>query len=370
MATYRYTCPNCGEEYELRKRVVLIKRRCPHCGKLITPREIDRQEDERWAAIDARRAAAAAQRRMQTIVMLGVFGLLITGCVCSSVFFSTKQTPATSVSNPRLKAASESSSGINKATTQDATHPPNRDAAVDLGNGVTLKMVRIPKGRFWMGSPKGEQGRSSDGENQHEEGIAKDFYLGVCEVTQAQWKAVMGPESNPSTFKGDSLPVETVSWHDAKAFIARLNEKNHGAGYSYRLPTEAEWEYACRGGDTSKASGPFHLSYGPGSALSTDRANFNGSVAYPVGMPVGENRARTTPAGQFEANRFGLHDMHGNVSEWCEDLYSPGSLDRVYRGGSWITFGWYCRAASRFGLSPDAKSLDLGFRLAASPNAN
>jgi formylglycine-generating enzyme required for sulfatase activity len=212
-----------------------------------------------------------------------------------------------------------------------------------------MAFVRIPPGCFMMGSPDTESGRGSDEGPVHE--VCLDgFWMGKYEVTQAQWQAVMG--SNPAWFNRERLgkdtghhPVEQVSWHDVQEFITKLNAatvETHGrASLPFRLPTEAEWEYAARAGTTT----PFH--FGP--TITTAQVNYDGN--YPYGSaPKGDYRRQTTPVGSFPANAFGLHDMHGNVWEWCADWYagdyyatSPrqnppgpdGGQKRVLRGGSW-----------------------------------
>ena len=159
-----------------------------------------------------------------------------------------------------------------------------------------------------MGSPEGGRKRKSDNETQHKVTLTKGFYMGVHAVTQEQWQAVMG--NNPSKFKGEkNLPVEQVSWDDCQEFIKKLREKDKKL---YRLPTEAEWEYSCRAGTTT----PFHF----GETISTDQANYNGNFTYGNGKK-GKYREKTTPVGSFPANAWGLHDMHGNVWQWCQDWY-------------------------------------------------
>ncbi|MBI4604137.1 MAG: SUMF1/EgtB/PvdO family nonheme iron enzyme [Planctomycetes bacterium] len=229
-------------------------------------------------------------------------------------------------------------------------------------NGLGMRLAYMPPGEFLMGSPPGEEGRGVD-ETQHRVRITRPFYLGVTEVTQAQWKAVMG--TSPSSFKGDKLPVEQVSWEDAKEFCRKLSERE---GKSYRLPTEAEWEYACRVGTTT----PFHT----GSTISTSQANYDGNDTYGSGQK-GVSRHKTVDVGSFPANPWGLHDMHGNVWEWCEDWYGeypPGEVadpkgpstgvSRVLRGGSWIDGPRFCRSASRYGHVPGVRGSGLGFRVA------
>src|SRR5579884_3927081 len=173
--------------------------------------------------------------------------------------------------------------------------------------GLGMAFVLVPPGWFVMGSPPDETGRDND-ETQHPVTLTRGFWLGVLQVTQAQWNAVM-PE-NPSDFPGDELPVEQVSWHDCQSFVAALGRRE---GRTYRLATEAEWEYACRAGTSS--------TFSFGDDIGTDLANYDGNRAYGRGGRRGEYRQRTTPVGSFRPNAFGLYDMHGNVWEWVNDWY-------------------------------------------------
>ena len=245
----------------------------------------------------------------------------------------------------------------------------------DLGNGVILEMVSIPGGTFKMGSPENEEGYHSSESPQHEVTVPP-FFMGKYPVTQQQWRVVaalpkdkIDLKSDPSYFKGDNLPVECVSWNDAQEFCARLSRM---ANKTYRLPTEAEWEYACRGGTTT----PFYC----GETISTDLANYNGNYTYGQGQK-GEYREKTTEVGIFPANPFGLYDMCGNVWEWCEDGWHENyinaptdgsawtSLSTEYmllRGGSWYYDARYCRAAFRNGNSRDSRNFRYGFRVVSS----
>jgi uncharacterized protein (TIGR02996 family) len=254
-------------------------------------------------------------------------------------------------------------------------------------NSIGMRLALIPPGRFRMGSPSGEKVRGGD-EEAHEVELTRPFYLGVFPVTQGQWLRVMG--NNPSHFcatgegkeavagmdTGD-FPVEQVSWVDAQAFLAKLaalpEEKE--AGWGYRLPSEAEWEYACRGGASS--STPFCF----GASLSSTQANFNGEYPY-GGAEKGPNLDRTCPAASYRPNALGLFDLHGNVWEWCKDWYAedyygnspaqdptgpPDGSRRVIRGGSWQDYGQGCRAAFRYGSAPSVGYSILGFRVVAVP---
>jgi len=232
---------------------------------------------------------------------------------------------------------------------------------VVLEDDIEMTFAWIPPGTFLMGSPPGEDGRSDD-EVQHRVTLTKGFYLGVHPVTQAQWRAVMG--DNPSEFKGDPLPVEKVSWDDCQRFLQGLGGKT---GQRFRLPTEAEWEYACRAGTTT----PFYF----GETISTDQANYNGNFAYGKGKKGGY-REKTTPAGSFPANAWGLHDLHGNVWEWVSDWYGGypkgcqkdpvwiiSGTARVLRGGSWCYDPRHCRSACRRRFVPGSPLGNFGCRV-------
>jgi len=226
-----------------------------------------------------------------------------------------------------------------------------------------MKFAWIPPGTFLMGSPANEPERSDD-ETQHGVTLTKGFHLGVHQVTQAQWQAVMG--ANPSNFKGENnLPVEQVSWDDCVAFCEALGKKD---GRTYRLPTEAEWEYACRAGTTT----PFHF----GDTISVNQSNYDGNYTYSNGKK-GVYRQKMTPVGSFPANAWGLFDMHGNVWEWCADWFGPypegelkdpqgfiGGEARVLRGGSWSFNPRFCRSACRYWRAPGSRDYDLGCRVA------
>ncbi|UKO99518.1 caspase, EACC1-associated type [Nostoc sp. UHCC 0870] len=251
----------------------------------------------------------------------------------------------------------------------------------DLGNGVTLDMVSIPGGEFLMGSPDKELEQSDTESPQHQVKV-QPFFMGKFPVTQAQWRAVASLpkvnhdlESDPSNFKGVNRPVEMVSWFHAVEFCQRLSQK---LGREYRLPTEAEWEYACRAGTTT----PFHF----GETISTDLVNYDGDYVYGSGAK-GKYRKETTDVGSFGvANAFGLYDMHGLVWEWCFDHwhenYQGAPTDgsawliegkendnhyRLLRGGSWHYNPRYCRCAYRLRYEPDYWNYYIGLRVVCSP---
>jgi formylglycine-generating enzyme required for sulfatase activity len=194
----------------------------------------------------------------------------------------------------------------------------------DLGDGVLLNMVEIPAGEFMMGSPPEEEDRDDDEGPQRTVSVPR-FFMGRFQVTQAQYEAVMG--ENPSNFEGANRPVEKVSWNDAVAFCEKLSQMT---GRTYRLPSEAEWEYACRAGTTT----PFH--FGP--TITTELANYNGNETYGSG-PEGLRRGETTEVGSFPPNAFGLHDMHGNVWEWCQDVWHGNYEGAPTDGSAWIEGG-------------------------------
>ncbi len=266
-----------------------------------------------------------------------------------------------------------------------APAPPAR-ASRELTNSIGMKLVRLPPGKFLMGSPLTERLRLIDEGPQHEVEIAQSFYLGAFEVTQEQYEKVIG--RNPSYFSPSgagrdrvrgldtgTFPVESVSWTEANDFCAALSSlpKELAARRTYRLPTEAEWEHGSRAGE------PENKPFGLGNSLSSNQANFNGNTPYADGLR-GPSLQRTQPVGWYKkANLWGLFDMHGNVQEWCADFYdanyyrnSPkqdpqgpeeGSV-RVQRGGSYASPGANCRSAFRASGSLGQQANFIGFRVA------
>ncbi|PPT05882.1 serine/threonine protein kinase [Geitlerinema sp. FC II] len=253
-----------------------------------------------------------------------------------------------------------------------------------LGDGVELDMVLIPGGEFWMGSPEDEL-EHRDRESPRHLVKVPQFFMGKYPVTQSQWRAVAAfPKverelrSDPSHFKGNNRPVEKVKWFDAVEFCQRLSKQT---GRQYRLPSEAEWEYACRAGTTT----PFHF----GETITTDLANYRGtdneelegllSASYGRG-PKGEFREKTTEVGSFPANAFGIYDMHGNVWEWCADDWhdnyegapadgriwlnnNPIKHKKLIRGGSWTNNPGNCRSAFRLESYTTGSGNNTGFRV-------
>ena len=254
---------------------------------------------------------------------------------------------------------------------------------------ASLTMLWMPPGRFWMGSPEDEPERRSNEGPQHLVQL-QGFFLAQTPITQAQWRQVAqwrptkGEDAwnqklnpNPSQFEGDQRPVDSVSWENAMEFCRRLSQRT---GRRYTLPSEAQWEYACRAGTTT----PFHC----GSTISTKLANYNGNEVYGDGAR-GDFRKQTTDVASFPANPWGLHDMHGNVWEWCSDQwhgnYKGAPEDgsdwiveeakenkismnrRLLRGGSWFDPPVYCRSAFRNNNHPDFRDNDFGFRVCCLP---
>jgi eukaryotic-like serine/threonine-protein kinase len=252
---------------------------------------------------------------------------------------------------------------------------------ISLPSGsVPLEMALIPKGKFTMGSPSSEKQRDNDESPQHEVNFPQDFYIGRYAVTQAQWKTVMGDFTDAfnkadAKFKGDNRPMINVSWHEAREFCKRISS----ATRTYRLPTEAEWEYACRAGTTT----PFHF----GETITPKLANYDWTNPYANVPKEKEYPQKTFDVNNFDPNAWGLYQMHGNVWEWCLDekieynkkssnLKNNGSepygdmnvndndnRSRTWRGGSWFDFAINCRSAGRYSISARIQYNDSGFRV-------
>jgi formylglycine-generating enzyme required for sulfatase activity/predicted Ser/Thr protein kinase len=257
-----------------------------------------------------------------------------------------------------------------------------QNTPTEISNSLGMSLVRIAGGRLWMGSPEDEEDRHEDEGPRHEVVISRTFFLGKHEVTQEQYRRVMG--TNPSWFSAggegqaavvnvdtDNFPVENVSWEDAAAFCRRLSElpAEQKAGRHYALPTEAEWEYACRAGTTT----PFFF----GSVLNGELANCDGDRPYRTDRK-GPYLGRPAAVGRSQANAWGLCDMHGNVREWCADWYDPGyygsgdrkdphgpdhGTERVLRGGAWSSGAASCRSACRRHAATSVHDQSTGFRV-------
>ncbi|MEZ5347317.1 MAG: formylglycine-generating enzyme family protein [Pyrinomonadaceae bacterium] len=240
-------------------------------------------------------------------------------------------------------------------------------------NSIGMEFVEIPSGgSFTIGSPETEEWRDADEGPQKKITISRQLLMGKYEVTQKEWETVM--RTSPSNFRDcPRCPVENVSWEDAQEFIAKLNAKNDG--FSYRLPTEAEWEYAARAGTKTV--------FAFGDSMSFAEANFDSRYPY-GGASKGKYHVKTLEVGSYKANAWGLFDMHGNVGEWVEDKYTKsgyqdlpadGSANpagdeysRVYRGGSWKSNSRYLRSANRSWKNERDRSLEIGFRVVATGN--
>ena len=281
--------------------------------------------------------------------------------VVAAIILAIALTRGTSTEDKAITNTNQTASQQPTGTVQPDTM--RAQSFMDNLNGVPIEMVLVPGWIFRMGSPESEG--PNDERPQHQVAVPA-FYMSKYEVTQAQYRAVMGV--NPSEFQGDDLPVENVSWKDAMEFCNRASSITKR---SYRLPTEAEWEYAARAGTTTI--------FAFGNSISSAQANFDGRNPY-GGAPAGVYRQQTTPVGSYKPNAFGLYDMHGNVWEWCSDTYhnsyigapTDGSAwvessgDRVVRGGSWLSNGGGVRSAVRDRLEPIARLSFVGFRVVTS----
>jgi formylglycine-generating enzyme required for sulfatase activity len=354
------TCSHCGHVGTAPAAAAGRKVRCPRCQNIIEvapePELIPPPSLIDDTAGPGRTRPHNRRRRSRSGWGLPVAGLGLIGVVV-------------------LLWALVSSPGSNEEKPPRDSPPPRPEVKTPEGpgilNSIGIRLVRVPAGKFSMGSPGFEEDREPDEGPQHQVAITRPFYMGIHEVTQEQYQMVMG--TNPSFFAptGDGrdrvvgqdtrrFPVDSVSWNDATEFCRRLSNVpvEQAAGRVYRLPTEAEWEYACRAGTGT----PFST----GDRLPIDRANFNSSVGRPSAV------------GSYPANAFGLNDMHGNVWEWCSDCYGEKYYEdsppqdpqgpslgetRVLRGGSFEAFSWLCRSANRYSDGPTNGYHDFGFRV-------
>ena len=369
----RLTCPGCGKSLRVPPTVAGKRLKCPRCQTILgaaAPTHHPSPPDRAGADTEApslvetvapppRLAPRTRQGRGRAALVLSL--VTVASLVVALVAWLLLREGKQPVPQPP------------DASARDEGRPPVTAARVgkELTNSIGMRLVLIPKGTFLMGSPKDEKSRGDD-EDLHEVTITRPFYLGIHEVTQEEYEKVMG--MNPSWFSPDAggrdqvqgkdtrrFPVESVSWEEAVAFCEKLSAlpEEKKAGRSYRLPTEAEWEYACRGGADS--STPFAF----GQSLSSEQANFGGGLQ------------RTCRVGTYQPNAFGLYDMHGNVWEWCADWYGsypqsgtplkdptgpPKGPARVLRGGSWGAGDWLCRSAYRY-YEPDSRGSYVGFRV-------
>jgi formylglycine-generating enzyme required for sulfatase activity len=282
--------------------------------------------------------------------------------------FWGEEAPRAAGASPTERGASPAPAAAAPPQSKEAPEPPAAPTQ-RWTNSLGMSFVYIPPGSFTMGSPPDEP-RRYEGERQHQVTLTKGFYLQTTEVTQGQWRALMG--ENPSYFRncGDDCPVEGVTWYDAQAFIRKLNEKEGST--AYRLPTEAEWEYACRAGSTTAfANGPM-IQGSCGKNPYLDR----------MGWYFRNSDQGTHPVAQKEPNAWGLYDMHGNVWEWCQDWQAdypftatvdpvgpPSGHAKIRRGGSWSHYPMFNRCAYRSWYDPANGSAEIGFRVARDAQA-
>ena len=306
-------------------------------------------------------------------VLISIF--LLIGIGVGSKYLKSLKPVSSSFSSSTTDMSTQSQS-TQKTKTENQSAQKKKSVVLRHGdrfqNNLGMEFVYIAPGKFWMGSPSNEPKRE-DNETRHQVALTKGYYIQTTEVTQGQWEAIMG--SNPSSFKdcGSDCPVENVSWNDIQKYVKALKNKDN---QDYRLPTEAEWEYAARAGTNTL--------FAFGDCLSTSQANYDGNSPMP-NCSKGTYRKRTVSVGSFSPNAWGLYDMHGNVYEWCQDWYgeydtngngliqdpigpSTGSY-RVLRGGGWSINARICRSADRGGSSPGYRGRFDGFRLAFSPRS-
>jgi len=252
---------------------------------------------------------------------------------------------------------SSTSSSTANALSSSGTSLSDNTITIPVKNGINIEMVKVEAGSFNMGATPEMINPDTDEKPVHRVTLTNDYYIGKYEVTQALWQAVT--DSNPSNFKGNDLPVEMVSWNDCQDFISKLNSMT---GKRFHLPTEAQWEYAARGGKKSRG-------------YQYSGSNTLGDVAW----YSGNSCSRTHAVGTKQPNELGIYDMAGNVWEWCQDWYgsyssspqtnSTGAVSgsyRVFRGGSWYYSAWYCRTSYRRNGTPGFRDNDLGLRLVLS----
>ena len=370
-----------------------MKTRCPHCQKMMeTSADTNGMEVEcpvckqKFTVSPALKVLGNNTKKTVFLVVLAIF--LVAGI--AGVFYIANRKPSV-VQLPIPTTQTGQTSGQTGQTTLPETESRFLNVAsktFTLSDGVELKLIRIPNGRFLMGSPTEESGREPD-ERQHWVTLSHDFYLGETEITQGQWKAIMKTDVRALEAKGnasgsvagvvDNHPMYFVTWEEAMKFCEELNKRYSqqlNGKWKFTLPTEAQWEYACRGGTTTALNN--------GTNLTIDRCSNLGKVGWYDGNSGNETHA----VRRLAANKFGLYDMHGNVWEWCldycnwdrnsgvvTDTYSGEQKDpvcstgsyRVLRGGSWGSSAWYCRSADRGCHGPTDRNSYAGFRVALVP---
>src|SRR6266404_1954068 len=313
------------------------------------------------ARISSGKAVANSQLRLDAAIAAFTLFLLASGVIDSQ--------------------GAESARSLGDSSKTVATPVFSGSKAGDQREVIGIKLCWCPPGKFTMGSPRSEPERRP-GEDQVQVTLTKGFWMAKYEATQGEWKRVMGPLPGPLTAElpeGDDFPVGNVNFAEAEAFCHKLTEFGRQSGvlpmdWEFRLPTEAQWEYACRAGTTTATAF--------GDKLSSKRANFKGKPYN--GAEPGPSLNRAAKVGSYPANPWGLHDMQGNLCEWCRDWYHPklpggndpdlsstkgpanrdGTFSRVRRGGAWCDDGWACRSAFRQRFEPERRSDHIGFRVA------
>jgi formylglycine-generating enzyme required for sulfatase activity len=304
--------------------------------------------NSRFAIAQEASKKASEKRRVRNFAMLAVLGLVV---AAATLLVINEQARA-----ERVRIEAEAKAERDEAEyAKSSGNRAGEEKITEITPGVTMTFCWCPAGKFTMGSPKSEKDRNSD-ENQAEVTLSKGFWMAQTQVTQAQWQAVMG--TDPSYFKGANRPVEQVRWHDAQEFVSKINASfTLPDGMQMTLPTEAQWEYAARAGET----GPY-----------------SGGALDEVAWYHKNSDSKTHPVGTKKPNAWGLHDTSGNVWEWCSDYYASkleGGIDpqgassgggRVFRGGSWYSIAGYRRVAYRGNNYPSVMNDNLGFRVARS----
>jgi formylglycine-generating enzyme required for sulfatase activity len=305
--------------------------------------------------MEARFAAAQKAQKTRRVTWFAIISLFIVGLAVSSLYVIYENGKADAARIIVLAKAAEAKAKAEALWAKSSGKRAGEERIVELVSGVTMTFCWCPAGKFAMGSPTSEVGRSVD-ENQVDVTLSQGFWMAKTEVTQAQWQAVMG--GNPSEFKGANRPVENVSWEDAQEFLTKVNAiAGNSDGGIMILPTEAQWEYAARAGETGSYSG-----------------GTLDEVAW-----YGDNSGNEThPVGTKKPNAWNLHDMHGNVREWCADFYeselergvdprgAASGAYRVLRGGGWHSNAYFCRVAVRGNYYPTNSYDYIGFRVARS----
>jgi eukaryotic-like serine/threonine-protein kinase len=307
--------------------------------------------------------------KLLTFLGLGTVGISLLPQLVKGLFNLDRSSKGSSAKLQSLQLTTIQFSSVKLNDRGDIVSSPTGTALVykeDLGNGVILTMVKIPAGSFMMGSPESEKDRVENESPQHQVTL-KEFYIAQTEITQSQYQSIMG--ENPSKFKGNNHPVERVDWNQAKEFCRKLSLKT---GKTYTLPSESQWEYACRAGTTT----PFSFGETITTKVANYEGNYEGKESY-RNEPKGVNRASTTDVKTFPPNGWGVYDMQGNVWEWCADtwhdtyegapqngsVWSDKDPNILLRGGAWSERPELCRSTSRIGNIPESRVDVFGFRI-------